>query len=249
MIPSSFEDNLRSSFLNQISQLHICLPCKVLSVDKLDQQRIDVQPVINRKFRSGRVEEYAPILAVPVIFPASSTSSFTFPIAVGDTVLCVFSQRGMDAFKVGSGDFAEPTDFRMFSARDAVALPGLFPFGNAVNAQKNRSLPHSTADAVLTHNIGTAAEVEIRFKPDGSLLIKSPTTITVECEHAVVNVATQLTVTSPNTEWSGNISLTGNILQTGNLTQIGTFSLNGINMNDHVHGGVQTGLGTTQGPQ
>lgn len=243
MKPVSLEETLRTSFLTQAAGLYTCIPCVVLSVAALGEQRIDVQPIINKRYKNERVEEHPPILAVPVVFPASKTSSFTFPINVGDTVLCVFSQRGMDTFKAGSGGFVTPTDFRKFDKRDAIAIPGLFPFANAANKASNRSLPHNTADAVIAHNLGTGLEVEVRLKADGGVLIKSPASVTVDCQSATVNCSTTLSVNAPNTVWTGNMTFNGN------LTQNGSYTLDGINMNGHTHGGVDTGPGSTGGPQ
>jgi phage baseplate assembly protein gpV len=87
----------------------------------------------------------------------------------------------------------------------------------------------------VSHNIGTGGEVEIRLKPDGSLNIKSPTSVNVECKTAVVNAET--------TTWNGDVTLNGN------LTQEGIYTLDGVNMNTHVHGGVQPGPSVTSVPQ
>lgn len=249
MKPVDLEETLRSSFMAQAASLYTCIPCIVLSTAGLSEQRIDVQPIINKRYKNERVEEHPPILSVPVIFPASRTASLTFPIETGDTVLCVFSQRGLDTFKAGKGGFVTPTDFRKFDKRDAIAIPGLFPFASAANKQTNRALPHNTGDTVLAHNLGKGTEVEIRLKADGSVAIKSPASVTVECQTATINCSTSMAVTAPNTVWSGNMTMTGNITLNGGLVQNGSYTLDGVNMNNHIHGGVMGGLGTTAGPQ
>ena len=247
----AFEELARTGFLSQISTINTCLPCVVIGVADIANQRIDVQPVVNRKYKNDRVEQHPPILAVPLVFPSSSTSSVTFPVNVGDTVLCVFSQRGLDTFKNSNADsrFVTPVDFRKFDKRDAIAIPGLFPFSESVNNSSNRTLPHNTSDMVVAHNLGTGNEVELRMRPDGSVLIKSPTEITVECNTAVVNVQSSTTITCPSTAWSGNLTYTGDIILNGALTQNGVYILDGVNMNTHRHGGVTTGLGITSVPQ
>lgn len=245
----SLEDVMRSGFISQMSGVYTCIPCLVIGVSGLAEARVDVQPSINKRYTNERVEEHPPILSVPVVFPSSSTSSFTFPISVGDTVLCVFSQRGLDSFKSGGGGFVTPTDFRKFDKRDAIAIPGLFPFGKSVNKQSNRSLPHNVADAVISHNLGGGNEVEIRLKPDGSLNIKSPTTVNVQCKDAIVNATASMTITTPSTEWTGNMTFTGNITLNGNLVQDGVYTLDGVNMNAHVHGGVMSGPSKTSVPE
>lgn len=232
----SFQEALTVAVQTGLAGAYTALPCIVIGVHEgLSSQRVDVQPVINKRYKDETVERYPPILAVPVVFPASSTSAFTFPISVGDTVLCVFSQRGLDSFKSGDGSFSTPTDFRKMDKRDAIAIPGLFPFSKAINNPSRRSLNHDTKDAVLSHNIGTGNEVEIRLKSNGDLVINAPSkNVTVNSSSVTFNV--------PNTSWNGNISLNGN------YTINGTLTLNGINMNTHRHTGVDTGNGTSGGP-
>lgn len=243
------EEAIRAGFLSQMNDIFTALPCVVLSISGVANQTVDVQPCLLRKFKDNTTEEYPPILGVPLVYPASSKSSFTFPISVGDTVLCVFSQRGLDTFKAGSGGMVEPSDYRKFSKRDAIAIPGLFPFSKSVNSQSNRSLPHSVNDAVVAHNLGTGNEVEVRLKADGGMLIKSPKTITVECKDAVVTAQVSTTITSPDTTWTGNIVYTGNITINGNLVQNGVYTLDGVNMNSHVHSGVSSGPSKTSVPE
>lgn len=236
------EELVRTGFLSQMAEIYTALPCRVVKVN-LSESRMDVQPSLLDKFKDDTTEELPVILGVPIVYPSSSKSSFTFPIAEGDGVLCVFSQRGLDTFKMGKGGLVEPLDFRKFDIRDAVALPGLFPFSKSVNKQSNRSLPHSTNDAVISHNLGTGSEVEVRLKSDGSVLIKSPKTVTVDCKDATVNASSSMTVSSPSTSWSGDVTYTGNITINGVLV------VDGVNMNSHIHGGVTPGPGFTSTPQ
>lgn len=252
-----FEELSRTGFLSQMSNIYTCIPCVVVGNSSIALQMLDVQPVVNKRFKNDTVEQHPAILSVPVVFPSSSTSALTFPISIGDTVLCVFSQRGLDTFKNSGADsrFVTPTDFRKFDKRDAIAIPGLFPFSESVNSASNRSLPHSTDDLVVAHNLG-GAEVELRMRPDGSVLLKSPTKVTVECvdaelfsETAVVNVSASTTITCPVTEWTGSLTFNGNVELNGTLTQLGVYTLDGVNMNAHVHGGVTSGVSNTSTPQ
>jgi hypothetical protein len=237
-----FEEFQRTGFMSQMASVYTCLPCVVIGNADIASQRIDVQPVVNKRYKNDKVEQHPPILAVPLIFPSSSTSALTFPVNIGDTVLCVFSQRGLDTFKNSNPDsrFVTPVDFRKFDKRDAIAIPGLFPFSESVNSSAQRSLPHSTSDMVLAHNLG-GAEVEIRLKADGSLNIKSPTSVNVECPVANISANT--------TTWTGNMTYNGNITLNGNLVQSGIYDLDGVNMNMHVHGGVSTGPSKTSVPE
>jgi phage baseplate assembly protein gpV len=238
------EEVIKSHIIASSNNMYTSIPCVVLTVHgELSNQKVDVQPVINTFYQDGTDEEHPPILGVPVIFPASRTSMLSFPINVGDTVLCVFSQRGIDNFKIGSGSPTVPTDYRSHNKKDAIAIPGLFPFSKALNNPSKRNLAHSTRDAVLTHNIGTSGECEVRLKENGDIQLNTPNNkVIVNCKDAVVNSttvdinATSMTVDVANTTWTGNLNMSG------------TYVLDGITMNTHKHTGVMAGPATTGTP-
>lgn len=236
-------DELEAFWQYKTSKLFTSIPCEVVKVhDSLNQQMVDVRPVVDQLYRDNTTEKQPVILSVPVVFPASKNSAFTFPVNVGDVVLAVFSQRGLDRFKAGTGQSVPPTDHRRFSIRDAVAIPGLFPFMNAINNPTKRTLPHSTSDAVMVHNIGTAEEAEVRIKPSGQVKITSKLLVEID---------------SPTAHFTGNITSDGNIAATGNITTNGNVHADGVIESDtevlvgaiglttHKHSGVQRGGGST----
>lgn len=253
----SLQEVLKNSFRHYTTNFYTCLPCVVLKVhNSLQECKVDVQPSINNLYKNDKVEQHPPILSVPVIFPSSKTSSFTFPINVGDTVMCVFTQRSMDNFKLGSGEPTTPNDFRRFDKRDAVAIPGLFPFGSSINNPAKHTWPHSTSDSVIAHNLGGGNEVEIRLKASGDCIINTNQKVEINCTDAVVNSDTS-TVNSTMVEINAstgtfniaNTTWTGNMIFNGNLTQAGIYTLDDIVMNSHVHGGVTPGPGYTSVPE
>ena len=131
----------------------------------------------------------------------------------------------------------------MFDSRDAIAIPCVTPFGKSLNKPGVRSWPHNTADLVVSHNISTGSEVEIRLKPTGDLVINTNQNVTVNCKEATVNAsssiglyAPSMTVSVANTTWNGNV------------TQSGTYVLDGVTMNTHKHTGVMAGPSLTGGP-
>jgi len=230
---SAFQEVLSSYFEYYLKDLMTAIPAIVVANDRLDESIIAVKPAINERTLDGRVYPWPEVVDVPLVFPCSLTSAVTFPVNVGDTVLLVFSMRGLDGWKTGDGGLANPTDRRTHAIQDAVAIPGLYPIGRSRNNPNARNLPHSTNDLVFSHNIGTGAEAEVRIKPSGQIEITSPIKI-------VVN--------SPETEWNGNISLNGNLTQVGTYSIAGQFVYNGEEYSLHTHIGVQPGSGTT-GPK
>lgn len=246
----SLIDTLTTHFNIQMAEMNTAIPCVVTNVvGSLANQRIDVQPAINVLYKDGTAEERPQILGVPVMFPGSNTSLISWPINVGDTVMCVFSQRSMDNFKIGNGQPTVPNDYRKMSAQDAVAFPGLQPFAKSLNNPAVRLFPHSTRDLVISHNVGTASEVEIRFKDNGDMIINTNFNVNVNSKTATVTVQDKITLTGPLMEVNVNqTNWTGNITHTGNYTQTGTSTFNGIVFATHKHTGVTPGSGTSAGP-
>lgn len=258
----SLEELLKLSFSRESAAMYTAIPCRIINIpDSLEDLRVDVQPLINTLYSDGISEEHSEILGVPVVFPSGRTSMISFPLFVGDTVLCVFSQQSLDNFKSGNGSPTIASDFRRMDARDAIAIPGLTPFGKSLNKPAMRSWPHSTQDVVVSHNIALGTEVEIRLKPDGRLIINTNQGVEVNCATADVVASVSTSVTTPlltvdadQTTWTGDITLLGNILHTGNYVQTGSYTLtgtatlNGIAFDTHKHTGVQTGIGVSGGP-
>lgn len=250
---SSPEEVLRVAFEHMIRGVHTSIPCVVVAVEEdLNTQRVDVQPLIDMFGRDGTSKPRPTIYAVPVMFPASKSSAFTFPLSIGDTVLCVFSMRGLEAFKTGDGKPSPPMDYSDYAEKDAIAIPGLFPFDIAVNNPSKRTLEHSTKDTVVAHNIGTAKECEVRLKENGDIKITTPENITVQCKTAIVTASESAQVDTPSLEvnaqdtaWTGNITFTGNVELDGDLDQTGAFTLNTVDVGSHVHTGVTAGTAST----
>lgn len=236
------QELLKDAFEYQASNMYVCLPGIVLSVRDLGQMMVDVQPAIKIKYRDGVEEEYPTLLYVPIMFPASSTSAISFPVKAGDTVLLVFSQRGLDTFKAGSGSITSPVDFRKFDKRDAIAIPGLFPFSKSVNDPAKHTLTHNVQDFVVVHNIGTANESELRITESGNVKITAKNELKLKANSLVVEASTMtvtvpsLTMTVTNTAW------------TGNGTVLGVWTFNGKSPDLHIHGGVTTGASSTLPP-
>ena len=196
MTDMTFESAVKALFDYQMRNIFTAIPAKVMQVEDAGEQRVAVKPLINNVFPDWEDSiEFPTILSVQLMFPSSSTSAITFPINAGDTVLLVFAQSCMDVFKSGDGTTQPPSDYRRFDKRDAIAIPGLFPFGMAINQQSKRTLTHSTDDVVMAHNLGTEAECEIRLKPTGKVEING----------------NQIDISS-------STKIDGNLINTGNVT-------------------------------
>lgn len=247
----SFEQVLKAQFDRGMAEVYTAMPCRITNIPSdLEDARVDVQPIINTLYDDSVSEEHSQILSVPVVFPSSKTSMVSFPLFVGDVVLCIFSQASLDAFKQGTTSPSAPSDYRVFDSRDAIAIPCVTPFGKSLNKAAVRSWPHSTKDLVVAHNISTGSEVELRMKPSGDLVINTNQNVAVNCrdaavtcDNATVTASSQIGLYAPNM----TVSVT-NTTWNGNITMAGTYTLGGIVMNTHKHTGVQAGPSQTGGP-
>jgi len=205
------------------SDMYTAIPCRIVTIRiELEDQRIDVQPLTNKALNDGTFKEQPVILNVPVVFPSSKKASMTFPLDVGDIVLCVFAQRSLDSFKASTkANTYTPQDKRRFSIRDAIAIPGLFPFKDAINDPKKRKWTHSTRDLVLVNNIGTDNECEFRLRDNGNIELRTDqdfyakfsdgliecNNLTIEAQsNFTVNAGSDITMTSTNTSMTSSAS-------------------------------------------
>lgn len=170
-----------------LDKLSTALPCIVVSVA---ENAVDVKSALLTRYRDDSVAEGATLLNVPLVTPGSSTALVNIPVKPGDIVLCIFSMRGLDAFKAGDGTPAAPTDFRMFDKRDAMAIPGIFPFEMHPNLK--RVLPFNPDALSLTQDIGLPTESIVELSDAGITLKQGATSVVVSS--AGVDITGLLTI-------------------------------------------------------
>lgn len=243
---SDLTELLRASFEYQIHEIYTAIPCVIVNVADINQQRVDVQPVLKNIRPDGTDVNHPVILGVPLMFPATATSALTFEVNSGDYVMCIFSQRCSDSFKAGNGEIARPIDLRIFDKRDAYAILGASPFSKAVNNPKKRKWSHSTNDTVLAHNLNTSNEVEIRLHKNGGITINSNAAVTVNSKSTVVNSDTTTVnsdtttvngdaIINGNTTVNGTTILNGSVIVTGSITATGGITGAGTSLGTHTH--------------
>lgn len=248
MIMEDLMDLMRTQFRIDMQDIHTAIPCKVVNVySNNQQQKVDVLPSVDRLLKDGSGEPGMQILGVPVIFPGSMSTLISYPINVGDTVLCVFAQSSMDNFKIGNGEPTTANDYRKFSDQDAVAIPGLFPFGKSLNNPQTRKFPHEpNRDLAIAHNIASGTEVNILLKQNGDLIINTESAVTVNCKTGVMNATESYTINTPTLNVNASTTnWTGNIIHTGNYTMTGQARFNGVLFDTHFHSGVTPGTGNS----
>lgn len=116
----------------RLADVHTAVPAKVTAYDAAKQQAsVQVAVKTRDELEDGTevARSIAEIHGVPVVFPGAGAYAITFPVAAGDTVLLVFAERSVDRWLAGTGDEVDPADVRTFHVTDAIAIPGLRPFG------------------------------------------------------------------------------------------------------------------------
>lgn len=121
---------------HHLAELHTAMPGIVQKYDA-SKQLADVQPVFQRLFLDDedapQTYELPVITDVPVAFPQGGGAYLTFPLAKGDRVLLVFSQRSLDAWKESDGKTQMlPGETRRHHLSDAVALAGIATARNPI---------------------------------------------------------------------------------------------------------------------
>jgi hypothetical protein len=172
-------ESILTNFLTSYMQdCFFAMPATVIAVRSMDRLELDVQPLPNREFKDGDSSEYPVLYSVPVMMPYTGTSAILMPVNSGDTVMLLFSQRGIDEFKSGS-DIPYDTGKRFLSIQDAVAIIGISPFNKSPNQQSKHTLPHNPKDLTVVHNLGTPNECEVRLQESGNINITSPASINI----------------------------------------------------------------------
>ena len=107
--------------------VHTAMPGIVESYDPVSR-RARVQPAIDILLADGSVTSRPIITGVPVLWPMTGMFSLTAPLASGDNVLLIISERGLERWKIEHGK--SPPGTGVFALRDCMAIPGLGPLGS-----------------------------------------------------------------------------------------------------------------------
>jgi hypothetical protein len=124
---------IRHAIDETVADLRVAMPARVERVD-LSKGLLDAKPLVKDRVeipgkKGTQVISIPVVTNVPVIWPGAGGMRVTFPIAVGDMVLLVFSDRSLDVWLAQGGE-VDPQDARKHALSDAVAIPGLRDFGH-----------------------------------------------------------------------------------------------------------------------
>lgn len=151
-------DVIRAAIDQDRADLNVCLPGQLTSYDAT-QQKGDVQPLLRRPLVDSdgndiEAEVLPSIPSVPIVFPRSGQYFISFPLKVGDLVTLFFVQRSLDRFMTNAAAVTDPVDLRMHDISDAIAMPGLYPFPQALTS--------AHADNLVIGNDITGTQIHVK---------------------------------------------------------------------------------------
>lgn len=138
----SFAEMLTSIFKAELAEVRVCLPGKITAVSG-DGGRVSVQPQLKDRFleSNGTLEEVSlPVIQnVPVQWPRAGNAALTFPLEAGHFVTLFFSDKDMTKWLL-NGTETSPDNNRNHHLSDAIAVPGLYPFGEPFTAYSDSNI-------------------------------------------------------------------------------------------------------------
>jgi hypothetical protein len=113
-------DTINIAIAEALANMHTCTIAKITSVN---HSTIGCKPVVNR-FVNGQSIELPEFKEVPIIIMQGGGSYLHFPVAVGDYVILLFTERCFDGWW-NNQDFTAPLEYRMHDYSDGVAICGI----------------------------------------------------------------------------------------------------------------------------
>ncbi len=127
------QDEVISGFVDgSIKKAWTLLPGKIEAYDH-DTQKADVKPMLKDSLPGDPAEDLPIIRNVPVQWMRIGLAVIYMPMRPGDLVSLLFSSRSLDKWESTNGqDPIDPQDTRHHALSDAIAIPGLYPFGDPI---------------------------------------------------------------------------------------------------------------------
>lgn len=151
------EESLRIAMDGRLISLWTAIPGIIQSV-KIDAMTCVVQPsvqeiVVNQSGIAKPIN-LPLLLDVPIVFPSGGGFSVTFPLAVNDEVLVLFSARCIDAWWE-TGGIQQAAESRMHDLSDAFAIPGPKSLPNTIGSISSSKLQIRNDAGTVYFQIGT----------------------------------------------------------------------------------------------
>lgn len=231
MNPIKFSTVLSDLVESSLMDVHTCLPAKVVSVD-YGTGHLSATPLVRTRVAIGKTLDYPQLDNIPMLIMSGKAgiARITFPVSAGDIVIVLFSERDSTSVISGSGsDTVDPDQSAPLGLYPIGALPCIFT--------SSGGSPISPTDVELKNDKSLYT-----LKPDGSQKISNTSgSIELGSDGTITQTAGggKILMTP-----DGTVNINGFIISpSGQAT-----SSTGVSLENHVHGGVQTGPSETSKP-
>lgn len=140
-------------------ELYTAMPATITDVSKLTSENsVSVQPVLDFIDSDGTAYPMPILEDIPVQWQSGGGAIVTFPLAVGDDVLVVFSMRSIVEFQLSTEGTTQQFDNRHHSLSDGFVIGGIY-------RDQNNPSPNAD-DFEIRYN-----DSEITIQKDGTILL------------------------------------------------------------------------------
>lgn len=216
---------------------------------------VNVLPLVSQIDAYNNIIESVKLFRLPYYRYQAGAAAIVVDPKPGDIGIAVYMKRDSSDISVEQTEPIKPNTFRSFDQSDGFYIGGFYNKAPSVfieldddgtiDITSTSSVTINTQNAIINCN---TANVEA----SSSATISSPQT-TITGNQATINAQTRI---NGNLFIAGGITWTGNAQGEGGTANfIGTINAtndvtaNGISLNSHVHGGVESGSSTTEAPQ
>ena len=226
---------IRFSIDQRLKALNIARPGIIKEYDA-ETRRAKVEIGIDRLLNDGELVRPAPLADVPVLFPSGGGYVCHLPLAAGDPVMLLFSDRGLTEWKRLYAAAAPDRD-AIFDARDALAIPGFGPLSQELPETEGAYLGRVAGDEYVSIKPGElklVGSAEVKIIAADEILLDGPVRITGSAR------------LEDSMRVDGASSLRDDLDVTGDIDVSG--EVDGVDVSAHAHTLVQPGSGKSGPP-
>lgn len=224
----SLAATMRNVFRLHDANLNKLLPAQVVNYDRT-KNLATVQPMIMFVDTNDQQHMRGQVANVPVVSLGGGGFTINFPLQNGDFGWLLAADRDVSQF-LQNMKASAPNTLRTHSFSDSWFIPDVF---------RQYTINSADANAMVIQSLDGTTRISIRA---GEIDITAPTTVKVTTPNAVF---------SQNVQITGLLSANGGFNATGGGNQPCTLpqdtTINGINVANHGHNGVQSGSSRTGG--
>jgi len=230
LLPTSgIEQLIETSIDSKITNIHTCLPGKIL---KTDGSVCSVQIILKRKVRKSDgkiVDESRPIIEdCPLMFLNVKNFAISLPVQPGDECLVFFSERDIDNW-YDTGQEKSIRTLRKFNLSDGFVLPAV-----ASKPKKLENYSSSDLEIRMKNN-----QSKIIIKENGDIELTNQTKITLKSPEIILDGETKVTK---------GLTVEEVIECKQDIKALGDVVASAVSLKNHLHSGVQTGASNTGPP-